>query len=92
MAVWNLDQPWVLEMQRTRVPLEVKQNHMAVLKGLDNQFVRQIFSGYLYWLSQRFCILLGGLTLPLVLGFRFGTFSHTDTQTIVKQTVNVAEI
>lgn len=45
MAVWNLDQPWVLEMQYTSVPLEVKQNHVAVLKGLVNQFVKQIFSG-----------------------------------------------
>lgn len=52
MAVWNLDQPWVLEMQCTSVPLEVKQNHMAVLKGLVHQFVKQIFSGYLYWLSH----------------------------------------
>lgn len=77
MAVWNLDQAWVLEMRCTSVPLEVKQNHMAVLKGLVHQFVRQIFSGYLYWLSHRFCILLGGLTSAFGAGIQIrDIFTH----------------
>lgn len=78
---------------------------MAALKGLlflglcsehqitlHDQSVKQILSGYFYGLSDHFCILLGGLMLPSVLGSRFGTFSHTDTQTKVKTTVNVVEI
>lgn len=39
-----------------------------------------------------FYILLGGLMPHSVLGSRFGPFSHPDTQTKVKTTVNVVEI
>lgn len=34
MAVWNLDEPGVLETQCASVLLELKQNHMAASKGL----------------------------------------------------------